>query len=75
MKAYNYTFMYSIMTEGDSPGLTDEDMQASIATLQSMAASLSAECVQLRQRSVEGGIVSEFLVRRRAEERDFMEVR
>lgn len=50
-------------------------MEASVATLKSMAASLNAECVLLRQRQEKEGSVSEFLVRVRADEKDFMEVR
>ncbi len=50
-------------------------MQASVATLQSMAETLDAECVLLREKMVSDGSVQEFLVRKRADEKDFMEVR
>ena len=50
-------------------------MEASAATLQSMAETLDAECVLLRQRTVEDGQIREFLVRKRTDPQDFMEVR
>ena len=40
-----------------------------------MARSLNAECMQLRQRIEEDGTVADFLIRVRADEKDFMEVR
>ncbi|XP_013417602.1 GTP-binding protein 1 isoform X2 [Lingula anatina] len=61
--------------EGELPGLNEEDMQASIATLKTMAATLNADCVELRFKSEKCGQVAEFLIRKRAESRDFMEVR
>ena len=50
-------------------------MQASVATLKSMATALDAECVLLREKPVPDGKVTEFLIRKRADEKDFMEVR
>ncbi|KAK2142972.1 hypothetical protein LSH36_891g02046 [Paralvinella palmiformis] len=61
--------------ECDTPGLNEDDMHASVATLESMAASLNADCVVLRQRLEKAGTVAEYLVRKRADEKDFMEVR
>lgn len=61
--------------EGDPPGLNEEDLQASVATLKSMAESINCECVQLRDRQEKAGVVAEFLLRVRADEKDFMEVR
>lgn len=40
-----------------------------------MAASLDADCVLLRERLEKAGTVAEYLVRKRADEKDFMEVR
>lgn len=62
-------------TEGDAPGLSQEDMQASIATLRSIAESLSLEMVQLRERKEGDGMVTEHLLRKTLENDDFMEVR
>ena len=61
--------------EGDGPGLQPEDLEASIATLQSLAETIDAECVELRRRTEQDGVVVEYLIRQRTDERDFMEVR
>lgn len=61
--------------EGEVAGLNGEDLEASVATLSSLAQSLDAECLQLRRRTEEAGQVAEFLVRKRVQEKDFMEVR
>ena len=61
--------------ETDVPGLSAEDMAASVATLRSLAETLNAECVLLREHPEKGGSIAEYLVRNRAEEDDFMEVR
>jgi len=61
--------------DGEVPGLNEVDLAASIATLQSMCESLDAECIELRRRPEEAGVVAEFLIRVRADEKDFMEVR
>lgn len=68
--------IYEVGTgEGDAPGLSQEDMQASIATLKSIADSLGLEMAQLRERKEGEGLVTEFLLRRSLEYDDFMEVR
>lgn len=68
--------IYEIGTGGQgSPGLSSEEMAASVATLQSMATTLECDCVQLRERKSADGLLAEFLVRRRAKENDFVEVR
>lgn len=68
--------IYEIGTgEGDIPGLNEADLLASVATLTSMADTLQAECVELRRKTEKEGDVVEFLVRHRADEKDFMEVR
>ncbi|KAJ8318645.1 hypothetical protein KUTeg_003736 [Tegillarca granosa] len=61
--------------EGDSPGLSEEDMQASIATLHSITESLGLESVKLREKKEEDGLVIEFLLRKKVDLEDFMEVR
>lgn len=60
--------------QGD-PGLSSEEMAASVATLQSMASTLECDCVLLRERKSGDGLAAEYLVRRRAKENDFVEVR
>lgn len=68
--------IYEVGTgEGDAPGLSQEDMQASIATLKSIADSLALEMAQLRERKEGEGLVTEFLLRRSLDFDDFMEVR
>jgi len=50
-------------------------MDASIATLRRLAEQLNAECVELRRREEHHGCIADLLIRERAEERDFTEVR
>ncbi|XP_033113346.1 GTP-binding protein 1-like [Anneissia japonica] len=61
--------------DGTEDGLSEEDMAASIATLKSMAETLNADVVLLRERQVNSKAVQELLIRARAEEEDFLEVR
>ena len=68
-------FVFCLLSEGDTPGLNTEDLEASIATLKSMAEPLGAECTEIRRRQEKAGAVAEFLVRKRADEKDFSEVR
>ncbi|XP_035224507.1 GTP-binding protein 1-like [Stegodyphus dumicola] len=68
--------IYNIGTgDNGSCGLSEEEMAASVATLESMASTLEADCVLLRKHKVEQGDVSEYLVRKRAKDNDFVEVR
>ncbi|XP_063698828.1 GTP-binding protein 1 [Culicoides brevitarsis] len=61
--------------EGSDSGLEPEEYAASLATLQSLAASLNADCVELRTRKGEKGMTGQYLVRQRLDEQDFMEIR
>jgi len=65
----------SFSVESEEPGLNEKDMEASIATLEAIATSLNAQCVLLRERTEVEGKVKEFLVRKEADQEDFMEVR
>ena len=67
--------LFLVHSEGDAPGLQPEDLEASIATLQSLAETIDAEYVELRRRTEQDGVVVEYLIRQRTDERDFMEVR
>ena len=68
--------MFSISwTDGNIPGLKEEDYQASVATLKTIAQSLNLQCVLLREKSAEEGKVGEFLLRKKMDAGDFMEVR
>jgi len=50
-------------------------MDASIVTLRRLAEKLNAECVELRRRQEHNGYIADLLIRERADERDFIEVR
>ena len=60
----------------DTEGLTEEEMAASVATLRSIADILESDCNQLRVKPCEAGKTTEqWLVRKKADTRDFMEIR
>ncbi|XP_052788264.1 GTP-binding protein 1-like [Mya arenaria] len=61
--------------ETDNPGLKEEDMHASIATLKSIAETLDYEVAKLRERHEKEGLVCEFLLRKKLDSQDFMEIR
>lgn len=50
-------------------------MLASISTLHAVAAACDADMTILRKRTVEGGLMSDCLVRKKVDEDDFLEVR
>lgn len=52
-----------------------DEYEASVATLQSLAATLEADCVLLRQSKVDQGLTGQYLVRRRLDRQDFLEIR
>merc|ERR1719510_1217207 len=57
-------------------GLDADEFMASLATLQSVAATLNADCVLLREKQIENDRKTvQYLIRRRADEKDFMEIR
>lgn len=61
--------------DGSDSGLEPEEYSASLATLQSLATTLNADCVELRQRKGEKGTTGQYLIRQRVDETDFMEIR
>jgi GTPase len=61
--------------EFSSEGLSETDLELAISTLRRLAESLNAECVELRRRREHSGFLADFLIRVRADERDFIEVR
>ena len=61
--------------DGGDAGLSEEDMMAAVATLQSVAEQLGCDMNKLRDREVETGKTAEFLLRHKAIEEDFSEVR
>ena len=58
-----------------SNGLSPDELEASLATLHSVALSCSADMTVLRQRSMEGGLTADCLIRKKVDEEDFLEVR
>ena len=66
---------FFFLSEGDVPGLKPEDLEASIATLKSIAETLNYEISRLRDRPGEEGMIVEFLLRKKLDMADFMEVR
>jgi GTPase len=65
------------VTDGESPGLLSDEMEASVATLKSMQAVLDSEVQLLREKSVSNNtrFINEYLIRRHIDQEDFMEVR
>lgn len=61
--------------DGSENGLDSDEYAASLATLQSLATTLNADCVELRQRKAEKGTTGQYLIRRKVDETDFMEIR
>ncbi|XP_076661318.1 GTP-binding protein 1 isoform X2 [Halictus rubicundus] len=68
-------FDIGIGEDGSEDGLKEGEYEASVATLQSLAATLEADCVLLRQSKVDQGLVGQYLVRRRLDIQDFLEIR
>lgn len=62
--------------DASDSGLDPEEYAASLATLQSLATTLNADCVELRQRRGDkGSTVGQYLIRQKLDETDFMEIR
>lgn len=61
--------------DGTASGLSAEDLKASADSLKLLAETCDADVVLLREKPAEEGTVVEYLVRVRADENDFMEVR
>lgn len=76
-------------TEGEEPGLNQDEMDASIATLKSMEIELNSIVKELREKTIGDNstntavvqnknsvkYVKEFLIRKRSDMEDFTEVR
>lgn len=61
--------------DNEENGIEPDEYAASVATFQSLAATLNADCVELRQRPSDKGMTGQFLIRRRVDQSDFMEIR
>lgn len=67
--------LYIMNLDGTEGGLKEDEYEASVATLQSLAATLEADCVLLRQIKADHGLTGQYLVRRRLDRQDFLEIR
>lgn len=61
--------------DGTEYGLSEADMEASYATLKSMAEQIEADVILLREHQEARGKVRDYLVRKRVGDNDFLEVR
>ena len=55
--------------------MKEDEYAASVATLRSLAATLEADCVMWRETNVDHGRVGQYLVRKRLDQQDFLEIR
>ncbi|XP_031417157.1 GTP-binding protein 1 isoform X2 [Clupea harengus] len=68
-------YVVGVGSDGGEYGLNESDMEASVATVQSMCEQIEADLILLRERAETGGQVHDYLIRRRVGEADFLEVR
>ncbi|XP_052129873.1 GTP-binding protein 1 isoform X2 [Frankliniella occidentalis] len=68
-------FDIGVGEDGGESGFKPDEYDAAVATLQSLAATLESDCVILRQRKGEEGMTGQYLVRRRVDQQDFLEIR
>lgn len=60
---------------GQDNGMSEDELLAAVATLQSLATTLECSCVKLRERKDTGGTLVQYLIRRVLDESDFLEIR
>uniref|UniRef100_A0A8C7KVD7 GTP-binding protein 1 n=1 Tax=Oncorhynchus kisutch TaxID=8019 RepID=A0A8C7KVD7_ONCKI len=68
-------YVVGIGSDGGDYGLDEGDMEASVATVQSLCEQTESELILLRERIEAGGQVRDYLIRRRVGDQDFLEVR
>ena len=68
-------FLTKYLVDSTPSGLNAEDLKASVDSLKLLSEACDADIVLLREKPAEEGTVAEYLVRNRADESDFMEVR
>jgi GTPase len=61
--------------DGSENGLLEDELEAAVATLQSLATTLECSCVKLRERKDVRGIIAQYLIRRVLGQSDFLEIR
>lgn len=64
-----------IFLDGGGNGLDEDNYSAALATLEALAATINADVVELGKRRVEKGFTGQYLLRRRVDDTDFMEIR
>ncbi|XP_042200925.1 GTP-binding protein 1 isoform X3 [Callorhinchus milii] len=62
-------------SDGKEYGLNEEDLEASVATVKSLAEQINCDLIFLREHPEVGGRVRDYLARKRVGENDFLEVR
>lgn len=67
--------IYDVGIGDDGTGLTNDEFEASVATLHSLAATQDADCVLLREKNEGATFTAQYLVRKRLESQDFLEIR
>jgi GTPase len=67
----------NVNEENGESGLSEDDLNVSIANLCKISAKIESDCILLRRRKGDSGFgyVAEYLVRKRAKQNDFQEVR
>ncbi|KAJ8406643.1 hypothetical protein AAFF_G00295590 [Aldrovandia affinis] len=68
-------YVVGVGSDGGDYGLDVGDMEASVATVQSLSEQIGADLILLRERNEAVGCVRDYLIRRRVGEADFLEVR
>ena len=68
-------FFFFNASDGTASGLNADDLKASVDSLKLLCEACDADIVLLREKPAEEGNIAEYLVRNRADENDFMEVR
>lgn len=68
-------FDIGIGEDGSEDGLKEDEYLASVNTLQTLAAELEADCVLLRRFKVDHGFMGQYLVRKKLDQEDFLEIR
>uniref|UniRef100_A0A8K9X8I0 GTP-binding protein 1 n=1 Tax=Oncorhynchus mykiss TaxID=8022 RepID=A0A8K9X8I0_ONCMY len=62
-------YVVGVGSDGGDYGLDEGDMEASVATVQSLCEQIEADMILLRERSDAGGKVRDYLIRRRREKK------
>ncbi|CAB1342278.1 unnamed protein product [Coregonus sp. 'balchen'] len=68
-------YVVGMGSDGGDYGLDEGDMEASVATIQSLCEQTESDLILLRERIEAGGQVRDYLIRRRVGDQDFLEVR